>query len=173
MMRKPLFYNKSKVTSRLTPEIGCRLESGGSTVFETRNMFKKSKRPKQDIPTASLPDIIFLLLFFFMVTTVLKKSQGIPIVTPAAHTTKKIESKRHLAYIWADDKSNISIDDKLVPLAGLNTISSIVREKLNNDNQLIVSLKIDKRAKMSLVTDIQEQLRDAYAVRVNYSTRFK
>ncbi len=136
-------------------------------------LFKKSVRPSNSISTASLPDIIFMLLFFFMVTTVLKKSQGIPIVVPSANQTKKIESKRHLAYIWADDKNNISIDDKLIPLSALNTISKVMRQKLDADNQLIVSLKIDKRTKMSLVTDIQEQLRDAYAIRVNYSTKFK
>lgn len=135
--------------------------------------FKKSQRPGGSISTASLPDIIFMLLFFFMVTTVLKSSQGLPIVTPAAYQTKKIESKRHLAYIWMDDKSNISIDDKLVPIAAMNTISNVMRQKLDNDNQLIVSMKVDKRTKMGLVTDVQEQLRDAYAIRVNYSTRFK
>ena len=136
-------------------------------------MFQKKQKPRQGIPTASLPDIMFLLLFFFMVTTVIKRTQGIPIVTPAAYQTKKIESKRHLAYIWADDKGTISIDDKLIPMSAMSSISRVIREKLDQDNRLIVSLKIDKRAKMGLVTDIQEQLRDAYAVRVNYSTRFK
>lgn len=137
-------------------------------------MFQKKSRPKQEIPAASLPDIIFLLLFFFMISTVIKKSQGIPIVIPAAHQTKKIEkSKRHLAYVWADDKNQISVDDRLISVSQINSISGIIREKLDEDNQLIVSLKIDKRAKMGLVSDIQEQLRDAYAVRINYSTRFK
>jgi len=135
-------------------------------------VFQKKQKPQSGIPTASLPDIIFLLLFFFMVTTVIKRSQGIPILTPAAEQTKKLESKRHLAYIWADEMSNISIDDKLIPASAMSSISNIIRQKLDADNQLIVSMKIDKRAKMSLVTDIQEQLRDAYAVRVNYSTRF-
>lgn len=134
-------------------------------------MFARKERSKSNIPQASLPDIVFLILFFFMVTTTIKKTQGIPIVTPMAAETKKIESKRHLAYIWADDRGTVTVDDKLIPLSALNQISKIMREKLDADNQLIVSLKIDKRTKMSLVTDIQEQLRDAYAIRVNYSTR--
>ncbi|MDP8240153.1 MAG: biopolymer transporter ExbD [Candidatus Hatepunaea meridiana] len=136
-------------------------------------MFKKKSKLEQGIPTASLPDIIFLLLFFFMVTTVIKKTQGIPLITPAAYQTKKIESKRHLAYIWADEKGTITVDDKLVSMTNLSQISKIIRERLDEDNRLIVSLKIDKAAKMGLVTDIQEQLRDAYAVRVSYATRFK
>jgi len=133
-------------------------------------MFQKKNKAKSEIATSSLPDIIFLLLFFFMVTTVIKRTQGIPIVIPAAHETKKIESKRHLSYIWADEMNNISIDDKIAPVSA---IAKIMRIKLDDDNRMIVSMKIDKRTKMQLVSDIQEQLRDAYAVRVNYATRFK
>ena len=136
-------------------------------------MFQKKSKTEQGIPTASLPDIIFLLLFFFMVTTVIKRTQGIPLVTPAAYQTKKIESKRHLAYVWADEKGTITVDDKLVSRSNLRQLSKMIRERLDEDNRLIVSLKIDKRANMGLVTDIQEQLRDAYAVRVVYATRFK
>ena len=33
--------------------------------------FGKKSNTSQDIPTAALPDIIFMLLFFFMVTTVM------------------------------------------------------------------------------------------------------
>ncbi len=36
--------------------------------------FKKSSGTSQEIPTAALPDIIFMLLFFFMVTTVLRET---------------------------------------------------------------------------------------------------
>lgn len=135
--------------------------------------FKKSQGAGQDIPTASLPDIIFLLLFFFMVTTVIKRTQGLPIVTPAAYETKKIEARRHLAYVWADDKNNISVDDKLIPVAAMSQIQTVFRDKLNENNRLIVSMKVDRRTNMGLVSDIQEQLRDAFAIRVVYSTRFK
>src|SRR4030042_5930240 len=109
-------------------------------------MFQKKRKIQSGVPTASLPDIIFLLLFFFMVTTVIKRTQGIPIVTPAAYQTKKIESKRHLAYVWADDKGTVTVDDKLIPPTALNQVSKMIREKLDADNRLIVSLKIDKRA---------------------------
>ena len=36
--------------------------------------FRKKSNTSQDIPTAALPDIIFMLLFFFMVTTVLRET---------------------------------------------------------------------------------------------------
>ena len=37
--------------------------------------FKKKAEASQEIPTSSLPDIIFMLLFFFMVTTVLREQE--------------------------------------------------------------------------------------------------
>jgi len=34
---------------------------------------KRRASTKQEIPTASMPDIVFMLLLFFMVTTTLRK----------------------------------------------------------------------------------------------------
>jgi biopolymer transport protein ExbD len=36
--------------------------------------FKKKTNVKQDIPTSSMPDVVFMLLFFFMVTTEMRKT---------------------------------------------------------------------------------------------------
>lgn len=132
--------------------------------------FTKKERASASVPMASLPDIIFLLLIFFMVTTVFQEYRGLPILTPAARSTEKVEAKRNIAYVWADKTHRISIDDKIVPIS---VISQIIGEKFAANRRLIISLKVDKEAKMGLVSDIQEQLRDAYALRVNYSTRFK
>ncbi len=111
-----------------------------------------------------------MLLIFFMVSTVFKEFRGLPILTPAARSTEKVEAKRNIAYVWADKNNRISIDDKIVPI---NAVSHVIGEKFAVNRRLIISLKIDKETKMGLVSDIQEQLRDAYALRVNYSTRFK
>lgn len=132
--------------------------------------FEKKERASASIPTASMPDIIFILIIFFMVSTVFKEFQGLPILTPSARSTEKVEARRNITYVWADKNGRISIDDKIVPVV---VISQIIGEKYAANLRLIVSLKIDKEAKMGLVSDIQEQLRDAYALRVNYSTRFK
>jgi biopolymer transport protein ExbD len=132
--------------------------------------FAKKQEAKAEIPTASMPDIIFMLLIFFMVTTVFKEYRGLPILTPAARSTEKVEAKRNIAYVWADKNNRISIDDKIVPV---DAVSDLIGEKFAANRRLIISLKIDKEVKMGLVSDIQEQLREAYALRINYSTRFK
>ena len=132
--------------------------------------FQKKQQAKASIPTSSMPDIIFMLIIFFMVTTVFKEFRGLPILTPAARSTEKIEAKRNVTYVWADKNNRISIDDKIVPVTA---ISQIVGEKFAANRRLIISLKIDKECKMGLVSDMQEQLREAYALRISYSTRFK
>lgn len=132
--------------------------------------FATKERASGGIPMASLPDIIFLLLIFFMVSTVFKEYRGLPILPPAARSTEKVEAKRNITYVWADKNYRVSIDDKIIPV---NAIARIIGEKLAANRRLIVSLKIDKDVNMGQVDDIQEQLRDAYALRINYSTRFK
>ena len=132
--------------------------------------FKKKQKSKPEIPQASLPDILFILLMFFMATTVFREYRGLPIVPPAARSTEKIETKRNIAYVWADRTLRISVDDQLIQL---RDISSIMSEKFAANRRIIISLKVDEVVNMGMVTDIQQELRDAYTLRINYATRFK
>ncbi|MBD3165424.1 biopolymer transporter ExbD [bacterium] len=111
-----------------------------------------------------------MLLIFFMVVTVFKEFRGLPVLTPAARTTEKLESKRNVAYMWVDKQGRISIDDKLVTI---EDVEPIMADKFAQNRRLIISMKIDKEVEMGRVTDIQEELRDAYTLRVSYATRFK
>ena len=127
---------------------------------------KKSKM-KIGIPTASMPDIIFQLLIFFMVSTVLRQYTGLKVVLPEASKIEKLPTKRHVTTIWVDRFNNVVIDDVTVkPVSSLRTT---VWNKLAADPQLIVSLRVDKDADMGIITDIQQELRKANALRVNYS----
>lgn len=132
--------------------------------------FAKKTKLDPKIPTASLPDIIFMLLIFFMVVTVFKEFRGLPISIPSARTTEKLETKRNVAYLWVDKLGRLSVDDKIV---SLEDVSPIMSDKFSQNRRLVISMKIDKDVEMGLVTDIQEKLRDAYTLRVNYATKFK
>jgi len=128
---------------------------------------EKKSKVKIGIPTASLPDIIFLLLVFFMVTTVLREYTGLKVELPEAVKIKKLPTKRHVTTIWVDRFNSIVIDD--VTVNKVTDLRNIVYNKLVQDPQLIVSLRIDKEADMGVVTDIQQELRRANALRINYS----
>ena len=131
---------------------------------------QKKTKISAEIPQASLPDIIFLLLIFFMVTTVFKQFRGLPVTLPEAEKIEKIEGRRHVAYIWVAEGGVISIDDQLVDV---KQVPTVMYERRLSDPQVVVSLKIDQNADMGVVTDVQEGLRKADALKVNYSTLTK
>jgi biopolymer transport protein ExbD len=131
--------------------------------------FKKKSQVTEEIPTASMPDIIFMLLIFFMVTTVLKRFTGLPVTLPEAEKIEKIESRRHTSYIWMDG-AQISCDDQILEVG---QVSDVVYSKLIADPQLLICLKGDRQIEMEVLHKVHEELRAAGALRINYSTKLK
>lgn len=132
---------------------------------------KKRSETKQEIPTSSMPDIIFMLLLFFMVATTLREQEiFVKFSLPEAQAVQKIENKRLVSYIWIGDNERIQIDDNIVELS---QIQKIMYDKRVTLPSVIVSLRADKNSRMGLVTDIQQSLRKADARRINYSARAK
>ena len=130
--------------------------------------FSRKTKLSTEIPTASMPDIIFMLLIFFMVTTVLREYSGLPVTLPKAKRIEKLKSKRHTSHIWVSKDGLISIDDRLF---AVDDVAKIMYDKRSADPQVVVSLKADEEAKMELVSKINEKLRDADALKLNYSTK--
>ncbi len=132
---------------------------------------KRRASTKQEIPTASMPDIVFMLLLFFMVTTTLREVDVlVDFKLPEAKAIEKIENKRLISYIWVGKSGRIQINDSIVKLNEVEPIMYSKRQELPN---VIVSLRIDKGTDMGLVTDIQQELRKAYCLRINYSANIK
>ena len=128
---------------------------------------RKSER-KTEIPTASLPDIIFMLIFFFMVSSVLKKSEGLPITLPEAKQIQKLESRVHVSQIWISKTGMISIDGKIVEPA---SIRNLMYKKRVADPQLTVYVRADRQTPMEVIDKVHRELRKADALKVNYSSR--
>jgi biopolymer transport protein ExbD len=132
---------------------------------------KRRASTKQEIPTASMPDIVFMLLLFFMVTTTLREYDVmVNYKLPEAKAIEKIENKRLIQYVWVGADNRIQINDSIVKLSEIEPLMYAKRQALPN---VIISLRIDKNVDMGLVTDIQQELRKAYCLRINYSTTLK
>ncbi len=132
--------------------------------------FKKKAEAEATIPTSALPDIVFLLLIFFMVTTVFKEFTGLQVTLPEAKQITKLPGKRDVAYIWIDRTSNISIDDKIVDVPQIFEIMWAKRNNPVNPTR-VTSLRVDRKVKMGLLSDVQEELRKADCLSVNYSAK--
>lgn len=132
---------------------------------------KRRAGTKQEIPTSSMPDIVFMLLLFFMVTTTLREVDVlVQFRLPEAQAIEKIENKRLISYLWVGKDKRIQINDSIVKLEEVEPIMYGKRQVLPN---VIVSLRIDQGVDMGLVMDIQQALRKAYCLRVNYSATLK
>jgi len=141
--------------------------------------FTKKSKAKPQISTASLPDIIFMLLIFFMVTTVLREQEvQVRAVLPMAEALTKIEQKRYVSYVYTGPEKlrgnrfgdiKVQIDDAIID--DLTNIRTIMYSKLVAEPRLIVSMRIDEESDMGVLTDVQSELRDAGALRINYSSR--
>jgi biopolymer transport protein ExbD len=144
--------------------------------------FKKKTKSSADIPTASLPDIIFMLLFFFMVTTVLRETEiMVKQVLPRATQLSKLQKKSLVSHIYIGKpkvtskygfEPKIQVDDVLIEPKDI--VLWVQRKKDELDeverDQITISLKIDHEAKMGIVSDVQQQLREANARKIMYAT---
>lgn len=144
--------------------------------------FKKKTEVKQEIPTSSMPDVVFMLLFFFMVTTELRETsievkQGIPRATQL----RKLMRKSLVANLYIGEPTKpalygkepkIQADDVFIePKDIVRWVNEKKTELAENErDQLTVSLKVDKDAKRGLISDVEIELRKANARKLLYST---
>ena len=132
---------------------------------------KRRANSKTEIPTASMPDIIFMLLLFFMVTTTMREVDVlVSYKLPEAKAIEKIENKRLVSYIWVGKDKRIQINDSITKIDEIQNIMYGKRVILPN---IIVSLRVDQNTDMGFVTDIQQELRKASCLRLNYSAMVK
>ena len=142
--------------------------------------FKKKASPSQDIPTASLPDIIFMLLFFFMVTTVLRESDIlVEQKIPSAKELNKLERKSLVSYIYIGKpkqsdmgaEPRIQINDRLVQPSDIQKFVNEEKDKLTEveRDQITMALKVDREVKMGIVVDVQQELKEVNARKILYS----
>jgi biopolymer transport protein ExbD len=148
-------------------------------------MAKFKKKPiagSQSINTASLPDIVFMLLFFFMVVTTMRDSELLLVIkTPSATEVAKLEDKSIVTYIYVGkpkDESRFGTATRIQLNDAFKDPDAIpvwVEEEKSKMPQykvalMTVSIKADRETKMGAITDVKQALRDANALKINYST---
>ena len=133
---------------------------------------QRKEKAKPSIPTASMPDIVFMLLIFFMVSAVFKEFRGVPVILPQAKKVEKLRGKRDVGYVWIDRTNRVIIDDRPVTMGEVNDLMYMKRADPLNPLR-VVSLKIDEEVRMGIVTDVQEELKKADCLNINYATKTK
>lgn len=144
--------------------------------------FKKKSKAQQDIPTAALPDIIFMLLFFFMVTTVMREQEVlVKQLLPKAEQLTKIEKKSLVSHIYIGEPKNtglygeepkLQVNDVFVEPDEIIQFVNQEKDKLSEAerDKITMAMNIDQEVKLGIISDVQQKLRDANALKVLYKS---
>lgn len=144
--------------------------------------FKKNSKASQDIPTAALPDIIFMLLFFFMVTTVMREQELLVRVSlPNADQLSKIQKKSLVSHIYIGEPTNvgtygseprIQTNDVFMEADELTLFVNQEKDKLSEAerDRITMALNIDSEVKMGIVSDVEQTLRKSNARKILYKS---
>jgi biopolymer transport protein ExbD len=146
---------------------------------------KDDSKEMPAISTSSLPDIVFMLLFFFMVSTTMRETTlKVKVTLPTATEISKLEKKSLVCYIYVGPplrqyvgqygtEPRIQLNDQWAVVGDIPDYIEAERQSRDeaDRNKMITSLKVDEYTKMGIVTDIKQELRQAAALHINYSTR--
>lgn len=144
--------------------------------------FKKKANVKQEIPTSSMPDVVFMLLFFFMVTTQMRDSSvKVEQHLPEATQMRKLQRKSLVAYLYIGKpkqaeqfgkEAKIQADDVFIePKEVIHWVNQkkAALDEIDQDF-MTVSIKGDVDTKRGIIADVESELRKANARRLLYST---
>lgn len=144
------------------------------------------RRHGHEIPalnTASLPDLIFTILFFFMLVVHMRKvTVKVKYQVPAGTELTRLVNKSAVSYIyigkpmngWGQvekDRLQVQMNDKLTSIPEIKQYLIRSREEMSSEDRqaMTVSIKADQQTDMGTIIDLKQTLREANALKVNYS----
>ena len=122
-------------------------------------MLKKRRFTSAKIQTSSMADIAFLLLIFFLVTTTIDMDKGLGIILPAEGETFEMH-KSNILNCLINSSGNVLLGDEPVEV---KNISRLVKEKMIENENLIVSVKSHEKTRYQDYIRVIDQLKMAQA----------
>lgn len=134
-----------------------------------------------EMNTSSLPDLIFTILFFFMIVTTMREvTLKVKFTVPAGTELEKLEKKSAVSFIYVGPPTDqlratmgstprIQLNDRFAEPGEVMDFIAEERATMTDQAAQTVSMKIDEKTPMGIVTDIKEVLRKSWALKINYS----
>ncbi|MEO0085622.1 MAG: biopolymer transporter ExbD [candidate division WOR-3 bacterium] len=129
--------------------------------------FRERGRGRGDpkIPTASMGDIAFLIIIFFMTTSIFSRDKGLKIVLPEKGEVTKVDPKNVLN-IGVNEAGQVLIGDSRQPVS-IPEVSGVVVDLLEQNNELALALRVNRRAPYQVMIEVFDQLKKAKAERIS------
>ncbi|MDX1568257.1 MAG: biopolymer transporter ExbD [Longimicrobiales bacterium] len=130
---------------------------------------KNKEKVNDEISTAGLADIVFLLLIFFLVTTVFPKDRGLAIVLPEQAEEVQV-SQRNILHLLVQPTGAVTVrrgesqqEQQMRP----DDIEQLWRQEVANNPQLIAAVKTAPSAPYRFMVDVLDALHRAGAERIS------
>ncbi len=145
---------------------------------------KAGGREMPELNTSSLPDLVFAFLFFIMMVTSMREvSLMVQFRAPQATELQKLEKKSLVTFIYIGvpnkeyqakmgTEARVQLNDKIEEVSAIQDYIAQEKSSMKEEDQpyMTVSIKADRETKMGLITDVKQALREAYALKISYSS---
>ena len=146
---------------------------------------KAGGREMPELNTSSLPDLVFAFLFFIMMVTSMREvTLKVVFQAPQATELQKLEKKSLVTFIYVGkptqelrakmgSETRVQLNDQIADVDEIQDYIAQERSSMKEEDQpfMTVSIKADKETKMGVITDVNQALREAYALKISYSAR--
>ena len=147
------------------------------------SMFERRHRDMPGLNTSSLPDLIFTVLLFCMIVTHMRKvTLKVKYQVPQGTDLTRLTNKSAATYIYigrpvdalnrvTGNESRIQMNDKFVSTAEIADYISAEQKRMSPEDlqQQTVSIRADRATRMGVITEVKQSLRQAGALKINYS----
>jgi biopolymer transport protein ExbD len=132
-------------------------------------ILSRRERVSDEIPTASMADIAFLLLVFFLTTTVFNEEKGLPIVLPEQAEEQEVSAKNLLFLLVQPDGSVVVKrgESEQEQVVHHRQVQGILRQEMASNPNLIAAIKTDPNASYRHMINVLDEVKLAGAERIS------
>jgi len=132
-------------------------------------IMKRKQKVSDEIPTASMADIAFLLLVFFLTTAVFNEEKGLPIVLPEQSEEQEVSPKNLIFFIVQPDGRVVVRrgESEQEQTVAYNEIEGILRQELLANPNLIAAIQTDPDAPYANMVNVLDEVKLAGAERIS------
>jgi len=130
---------------------------------------KNKEKVSDEISTAGLADIVFLLLIFFLVTTVFPKDRGLAIVLPEQSEEVSV-SQKNILHLLVQPNGVVEVrrgEAQQVQQMRPEDIESLWRQEVSGNPNLIAAVKTHPQSPYRNMVNVLDALHKAGAERIS------
>tara|TARA_B100001123_G_scaffold406693_1_gene498216 strand:+ start:1023 stop:1445 length:423 start_codon:yes stop_codon:yes gene_type:complete len=132
-------------------------------------IMKRKQKVSDEIPTASMADIAFLLLVFFLTTTVFNEERGLPIVLPEQSEEQDVSPKNLIFFIVQPDGRVVVRrgESEQEQTIAYNQVANILRQEIASNSNLIAAIQTHPDAPYRHMVNTLDEVKLSGAERIS------